>query len=270
MDAPNTSLGRLRVLVVDDEALSRAKILRRLECEPDVHVVGECADGLEALNAITRQTPDLVFLDIQMPELDGLGVVEALDEATRPVFVVVTAFRKHYARAFELQAVDYVVKPFTADRFAAALDHARTRVHERRAAATESGVGDLAARLRAVLAAIGVEPSRARPVAVHDRATGRWHLLAPETIDHVSVDGTEGVRVHVGRVTHPTSRSIARLERELAPHGFLRVHRCCLVNTARVRTAQALWKGKYELTLHDGTKLVTGSAFQRAVERLFE
>jgi two-component system LytT family response regulator len=267
--SPGSALDRpIRTVVVDDEDAARRHLVDLLRYEPDVRVVGECRDGVEALNAITRDTPDLVFLDVTMPELDGPGVVEALDPASCPVVVFVTAYSRYYERAFELRAIDYLRKPFSEVRFTAALDHARQRVRERRLASSRTSDPPIVEHMRDVVAAREAPSAIPRRIPVYDRTDGSWYLLPPDGIEYVSADPDRGVQVHTARLAHPVNRSIARLERDLAPCGFLRVHRQYLVNAAQVVRARLLYKGQYLLTFGSGATIETGRAFQDVVRHL--
>jgi two-component system LytT family response regulator len=254
----------IRVLIVDDEPLARQRLTVLLGGEPDVELLGDCANGLEALHAIAVMRPDLVFLDVQIPELDGLGVVEALGEGACPDIVFVTAHSEYMERAFEVHALDYLRKPYTNARFQSALAHARRRVREARG---PNGASEpAAARITPLLAAVAAVPLGSR-IAVQDRRTSTWHIIRREDIDWIeAADGSGQVCVHFGREVSLWRRTLTDLERELAPHGFLRVHRCHLVNGAHIRRVKALQKGEYALILSDGTVLDTGRRYQGVIE----
>ena len=255
------------VLVVDDEDLSRQRVRQLLDHEPTVRLVGECAGGLDALNAITRHQPDLVFLDVQMPDLTGVEVVEMLDEATCPEVVFVTAYDQYLERAFELHALDFLRKPFTNERFASALAHARRRVIARRA--VTCGPPDLrAATRRRVATEIGTEHARGR-IAIQERASAPWHLLDADTIAAVEADGGVAVRVHVGTTTYTWACTLETAHRLLAPYGFVRAHRHWLVNPGHFRQIVPLQKGEYALVLPNGTTIATGRRYRGDVEQSF-
>lgn len=258
----------IRVLIVDDEPLARQRLAVLLAGEPGVEVVGECANGLEALREITSAHPDLVFLDVQMPELDGLGVVEALGDGEAPEIVFVTAYSQYMERAFELHALDYLRKPYTNSRFQSALAHARRRL---RAGPTDSNPApesstSPAHRHAALLASVTDARDTSR-IAVQDQRTRTWHIIARDEIEWIdAADGTGHVCVHFGRETSLWRRTLAELEKELAPHGFLRVHRSSIVNTRRIRQVKPLQKGEYAITLANGTMLDTGRRYHDVVE----
>lgn len=263
----------ISVLIVDDEHLARARLVLLLGAAPDVIVVGQCANGIEALDAITAHRPELVFLDVQMPDLDGLGVADTLGPEQCPELVFVTAYNEYMERAFELHAVDYLRKPFTDTRFATALAAARRRVLARRRehedAQAVATTGSRAA-LRSVLAgtrAYRLTDADGR-VGVWDRRRGTWTFLDPQNIDAVTADGDRQVAVRAQGETFTWNTTLRDAEHLLGPDLFLRVHRSWLVNRSRVRQVKALTKGEYALTLADGTVLDTGRTFRRLVEAL--
>ncbi|HSJ64062.1 MAG TPA: LytTR family DNA-binding domain-containing protein [Gemmatimonadaceae bacterium] len=242
----------LRVLVVDDEPLARDSLRVILAAEPDVELVGECADGADAVRAIRELGPDLVFLDARMPVMDGFDVVAAVGPARMPSVIFVTAYDAHAVRAFEVHALDYVLKPFDDDRLRAALARARTQLVLQRH-------GALTRRLAALLE--GREPDE-RPDTT--RATWLTRLQVPvgdriRLVRVEDVDWLEGagnyVRVHSGRERHLVRTTLASLERELDPSRFARIHRSAIVNLDRVRELEPYAGGDYIAFLADGRKL---------------
>ena len=260
----------ISVLIVDDEHHARDRLRVLLTGEPDVRIVGECENGLQALAAITRTRPELVFLDVQMPDLDGLGVIAALAEDETPEIVFVTAHNAYMERAFEVHAVDYLRKPYTNARFASALTHARWRVHARRAEATGNGEeprGETGkSRYSPVLAT--VQAYRFDPrVAVRDATTGFWHIIDQNDIDWIEGDGSARVRVHVGPTTYSWRKTLSELERTLDPRIFLRIHRSYIVNTGRIKYVKPLQRGEYTVILDEQTVFDTGRTYHAAIER---
>jgi two-component system LytT family response regulator len=261
----------MRVLIVDDEPPARVRLRAMLEMLPDtdaLEVVGEAEDGEAALDAIARERPDLVFLDVQMPGLDGFGVVRALAaDATLldalggalPVVVFATAFDQHAVRAFEVHAVDYLVKPFDAKRLTTALARARERLQARRSAAAN---GALSPEITALLAALQSQSpgaARAYLTRIAVRLGERVYYVRTADIDWVEADGNY-LRLHTGRGTpqakaHLIRKPLAALAEELDPAQFARIHRSSLVNIDRIRELRALSDGEYQVLLTDGTKL---------------
>ncbi len=266
----------IRVVVADDERLARERLLGLLGGQPETRVVGLCENGLEALAAITALDPELVFLDVQMPDLDGIGVVEALGgDAELPEIVFVTAHSVYMERAFELHAVDFLRKPYTDARFASALAHARRRVlgrrlergHPQGMPMPASSSGALLSRLAPVFANLRSAHPHAR-IPVQDRQTGTWQLVDRAAIDWIGTDGPSQVRVHVGPESYTWRKTLAQLEQMLDPTTFFRVHRSVIVNSERIRAVKPLQKGEYALVLASGDLVDTGRTYRDVVERL--
>jgi two-component system LytT family response regulator len=238
----------LRVLIVDDEPLARRGIRARLAARDDCAVVAECADGRAAVDAIRSLRPDVVVLDVQMPGVDGFGVVEAaaaaVGAAAMPVVVFVTAYGAHALRAFEAQALDYVLKPVDGARLARALDRAAARVAERRAAA--AGVA-------------ATPPEGAAPPGGHlarflvERG-GRVLVVPAAAVDWIGAEG-DYVRLHAGRERHLLRETMARLEARLDPGRFVRIHRSAIVNVDRIAELHPHANRELVLVLRDGTRL---------------
>jgi len=235
----------LRVLVADDEPLARRGLVRLLGLHDDIAVVGESPTGAEAVRAIRATRPDLVLLDVQMPELDGFAVLRALDPDPPPLVVFITAFDDYAVRAFDVQAVDYLVKPFSDRRFTDMLARVRQRLQHPAAAATGP-------RDEIVIA-----------------TTGRRSVVIPICdIDWIEAQDYCAL-VHTGAASHLLRESIRTLEQRLAPRAFLRVHRSVLVNRARVRELRRPAQGEWILVLHDGTELPVSRRLRPAVTRYF-
>lgn len=235
-----------RVLIVDDEPLARAHLRALVADDPTLAVAGECANGRDAVTAIVRDDPDIVLLDVQMPELDGLGVVRAVGPDRMPVTVFVTASDAHAVSAFDLSAVDYVLKPVERDRFGEALRRAKRRVGEDSAGVGRTHLAALVSRL-----ALKLE--------------GRTLFVSPGTIDWVEALDNH-VRLHTGRDTLLVRDTLTHLAERLPPGLFLRVHRSTLVNTDRIREIQPWFGGDYAIVLTDGTRITTGRRYRAAVQ----
>jgi two-component system LytT family response regulator len=253
----------VRVAVVDDEPLARRTLRVLLDPVDGVEVVGEAGNGAEAVELIRDSAPDLVFLDVQMPEMDGFEVLKALGPAA-PAVIFVTAFDEHAVSAFDANAADYLLKPFDDDRFHRALARARARIGDAR-------VRELAARLAHLLA-----PSDAPPVAPTAPSTvSATSSPAPPAgyaerivvkknnrvtlVDTAAIDWIEAsdyvVRIHVGPAVHVLREPIGDLEKRLDPRRFFRVHRSTIVNLASVKELQPLFHGEYVVIMRDGTEL---------------
>ena len=266
----------VRTLIVDDERMARKRIRTLLAADADVDVVGECGNGRDAVAAIRERTPDLVFLDVQMPELDGFAVVQAIGAHRMPVTVFVTAFDQYALKAFEAHALDYLTKPFDRDRFQASLGRAKQQVQLRSAspappdAATTlpptpaSPVRDsqLDDRLAAMLAEFERRQRYTDRLIV--KSAGHVVFLRVEEIDWIEAAGSY-VRLHVGRDAHLLHEGIAALATRLDPGRFARVHRSTIVNLDRVRELQPWFHGDAVAILRDGTKLQVSRTYRDAL-----
>jgi two-component system LytT family response regulator len=244
---------RLTVLIVDDERPARTKIRRFVSADPDVTAIFEAADGPRAVDLVRAESPDLLFLDVQMPGLDGFQVVEALDPAHRPHVVFVTAFDEYAVRAFDVHAVDYVLKPFDADRLARALARAKETLARRRD-------GEDRRRLEGLLADVRRErPDRLERLLVEgaDRAV----LLPLARIDRLEA-ARNYVTLHAGRDTYRVRATLDRLEERLDPRRFVRVSRGAIVNVDRIAELRPWSHGDWVVLLADGTKLRLSRRFR--------
>jgi two-component system LytT family response regulator len=252
---------KIRTLIVDDEPLARRRVRQLAAEEPDLEFVGECGDGAEALAAITGQSPDLVFLDINMPGIDGLGVAGQLPRERAPIIIFTTAYDQHAVRAFETRALDYLLKPLTAERFRAAVARAREHLEQRRTGDAARGLLDLLAMRQsaAVPPATGGASAKAEAAAAYltrltIKTDDRLVVLRAEDIDSIEAAGNY-VSVHVGKESHILRDTLANLEAQLAPDKFLRISRATIVNLDRVRELQPGFKGEHVVVLRDGRKL---------------
>jgi two-component system LytT family response regulator len=254
----------IRALVVDDEPPARQGLTRMLAAHRDITVIGASRNGSEAVRAIRAARPNLVFLDVEMPGLDGFGVLRALAPGPIPLIVFVTAFDDYAVRAFEVHAIDYLIKPFSDRRFADTLARARQQLQH--AAAT-----DAARRLSALLSApLTDKPTEPRVEPREDTlvaTTGRRSVvIAIADIDWVEAQDY-CVLVHIAKTSYLLRDSIRRLEPRLAAHGFIRVHRSALVNLARVRELRRPTQRDWSLVLDDGTELPVSRRLRPEIQR---
>jgi two-component system LytT family response regulator len=246
----------IRALIVDDEPLARRGIRQLLESCPDIDIVGECRNGREALTALETLAPDLVFLDVQMPELDGFEVVRARGAARMPHVVFVTAYDEFAVRAFETHALDYLVKPVNEARFAAALERVRERMRFAEALELTRKIGDLLAThdrrgdARGDLAYRALAPAKKLVVPT---ATGDL-VLDVDEIDWIQADDYYAA-VHARGRRHLIRESLASLEQRLDANQFVRVHRSAIVRLERVREMRSAAGGESVLVLRDGTRV---------------
>lgn len=249
----------VRIVIVDDERLARVGLRRQLSRFPNLTVVGECGDGRAAVALIESAHPDLVFLDVRMPELDGFQVIEAIGPDRMPAVIFLTAYEEHALRAFDADAVDYLVKPVDPDR----LDDAVRRALRR----TARGPADeLPARLEALLRHLN------RPAAPPDRLAveveGRYHLIDPNELAWVEADGNY-VRLHAARRTFRLRGTLDELERRLADR-FLRVSRSALVNRSAIEAIEPFLKGSYVLFLKGGIRIRSGRSYRPTLLQLLD
>jgi two-component system LytT family response regulator len=258
----------IRVLIVDDEPIARRRV-RRLLREEDVDVLEEVGSGREAIDAITRERPDLVLLDVQMPDVDGFGVVEALGVDKMPPTIFVTAYNEYAVRAFEVHAIDYLLKPFDPERFRAAFQRARAHIEQvssaeqgrKIKALLEQVLGDTATVGSIGEASTNGSASHAPPAQRHrhlDRLMvkhdGRVFFIKVTDVDWFEAAGNY-VRVHVGKVSHLIRETMQRIEGQLDPSTFVRIHRAVIVNLDRIRELQPWFAGDYVVILRDGRQL---------------
>jgi two-component system LytT family response regulator len=247
----------LRALIIDDESLARTALLRLLKGEHDITVIGQCGDGESAVHSIRQTSPDLVFLDVQMPEMDGFQVVEAIGAERMPVTIFVTAFDRYAIRAFDSNAVDYLLKPFSAARLSRALSRARDRWLGRQDK-------DAAQRLFSLLDS-RLQSDYAQRLAV--ASNGRILFLPVADIDWIEAEGNYA-RLHVLRKIYDVRETLQALMEKLDPREFVRIHRSTIVNLRRVREVQPWFQGSHIVVLQSGEELRM-SRYQRiAVQRL--
>lgn len=244
----------IRTLIVDDEAPARDRLRRLLSAMDQVEIAGEAQDGAQAVEAIERLSPDLVLLDIQMPELDGFGVIEALEHP--PAVIFVTAYDAYAIRAFEVHALDYLLKPYSRERLEEAIGRAQDRLAREQ---------DLGAQLGPLLESLTAEGRYLTRLAVRDRDSIR--VLDAEVVDWIGVE-EEQVMVHVGDQAYAIRRTLADLEARLDPDHFFRAHRSAIVNLDRVQEVIPWFKGSHILRLTSGAEVDLSRAQARALRKI--
>ena len=249
---------KIRTLVVDDEPLARERLRSLLEAEEDVEVIGECRDGNEALEAIRQRSPDLVFLDVQIPERDGFEVLEAIGPENAPAIVFVTAYDQYALQAFEVHAVDYLLKPFDEERFQKALERARLAVGR------EKG-GDVSQKLLSLLQDLKAPLGHLERLVV--KSAGRLFFLRTEEIDWIESAGNY-VCLHVGGESHLLRETMNGLEARLDPERFLRIHRSTMVNIERIKELQPWFHGDYVVILRDDRQLMMSAGYREKLDEL--
>jgi len=257
------------VLVVDDEPLARARLRRLVEEEPDLRLIGECVNGEEAVAAIRAASPRLVFLDVDMPDMTGFDVLEAVPATRRPAVVFVTAYDEFAVRAFEVHALDYLLKPFDASRFATTLARVRSQLRSPRDASLEplaALLEEMRTRQQSLERSLR-QPGAAWPERLVVRSGQELVFVRVRDIDWLS-SADNYVEIHIGRTVHLLRETLSNVERRLDPEHFLRIRRDAIVNLDRVRAVRSGVTGEPEIVMHDGRTLRLGRAYRaRVTER---
>ena len=232
---------RLRALIVDDEPLARSNLQVLLQLDDAIDIVGECGSGADAIEATRKLKPDLIFLDVQMPECDGFDVIELLGDELPPAVIFVTAYDEYALRAFEAGALDYLLKPFDNERFALALGRAKQKLSSHN----------------------GAEPQRPQRLAI--KSAGQVLFLRLSGIDWIEAADYYAC-LHVAKKTHLLRRSLSELERQLDSNTFCRIHRSTIVNVDRVRAIESNNAGEYEVLVEDGTRLKLSRRYRQHLQ----
>ena len=247
---------KIKVLVADDEPLARERLSGLLTQEPDIEVVGQARDGEEAVTAIHDDSPDLVFLDVQMPQMSGFDVIEAVGTDKMPLVIFVTAYDQHALKAFQVRALDYLLKPFDRERFKDALSRARKQLER-------DENGDLGRRLLALVKDLRRDQPKSDRLVV--KSGGRLFFLRTDEIDWVEAAGNY-VRLHVGPGSHLLRETMNAIEGRLDPEKFFRIHRSRIVNMERIQELQPWLNGEYAVLLRTGTRLTLSRGYREKLQ----
>ena len=247
----------LSTLIVDDEPLAREGLRMLLAEDPDIGEIREAKDGREAVAAIRELRPDLVFLDVQMPEMDGFAVVEEIGDGPMPAVVFVTAHDRYALEAFEVNAIDYLLKPVTRERFAQALARAKTRLLQ--------PARDESRQILSLLETIASPRRQLKRLAV--RTAGKTLFVDIDDVDWIEA-AENYVKLHVGRGSHLVHVALSTLEKSLDPEVFLRIHRSILVNVGRIKELEPALHGEYVVTLENDVRLRSGRTYHEKLKAL--
>ena len=247
---------RFRVVIADDEPLARARVESLLRSQTDCEVVARCESGAETVTTVRRARPDILFLDVQMPGGDGFTVLEKLESDVPPAVIFVTAFDQHALRAFEVHALDYLLKPFDADRFARAVERARAQI-------TRGAPGGGDARLAELIRSLRERPQHLERFAIRT-SSGKIIFRRASDLDWAEADGNY-VRLHFGKDAHMQRERLGALETQLDPARFVRVHRSALINLERVREMRPSFHGDYVVVLECGAEITLGRNYREDV-----
>lgn len=249
---------RLKLLIVDDEPLARERIREMLRADPQIEVIGDCSNGDDAIEAVRTSRPDLLLLDIQMPGTDGFGVLEALEPHEIPCIIFITAYDQYAVKAFEVYALDYLLKPFDRERFTRAIERAKQHVFKER-------TRDLNDRVLAALNEIKNKPEYLERLVI--RTNGHIFFIKTEEIDWLEAEGNY-VRLHSGKESYLLRDAISSLENQLDPKKFLRIHRSAIVNINRIQELQPWFHGEYRVILQDGVQLTLSRSYRDKLNEL--
>jgi two-component system LytT family response regulator len=247
----------MRVLIVDDEPLGRRGVRICLRAASDVEVIGECSTGKSAIQMILRKRPDVVFLDIQMPDMSGCAVVSRIPREICPLVIFVTAYDEHALLAFRLGVIDYLLKPFDDDRFSEALNCARKRLQEKTAQS-------MVERLHAMLAVRQPDPRYRQKFVIKNGA--RKTLISVHDISWIQASG-DYATLHADGKTFLVRETLDALQRELDPEKFARVHRSAIVAAAQIAEVRSLDTGDMAITLHDGSQLRASRRYRNNLQK---
>lgn len=248
----------IRTLIVDDESLARERIRDMLAEDPEIEILEECANGEEALEAIEKHSPDLIFLDVEMPGMDGFAVIEELDAESMPAIVFVTAYDQYAVRAFEVYALDYLLKPFDRERFDKALERAKSHI------VTEKSE-NMSRRILDALEQIKSKPTHLERLVI--KMNGHIFFVRAEEIDWLEAEGNY-VRLHTGKESYLLRDTISALESQLDPKRFVRVHRSAIVNIDRIQELQPWFHGEYRIILREGVQLTLSRSYKEKLHEI--
>lgn len=250
-------MDKIRTLIVDDEPPARKRLRKLLKDETEFEIVAECGNGIKAIEAIETLEPDLVFLDIQMPEVDGFDVLMSITEEKMPMVVFVTAYDQYAVQAFKIHALDYLLKPFDRDRFTSALARIREQIQQ-------ASMNDLRGKIDRLLDKLQLKRGYTRRVLV--KSAGRISFLNASEIDWIESAGNY-LRVYVGNEIHLMRQTLTRMEKQLDPERFARIHRSAIVNLDRIKEMIPSIKGEFEVVLKTGRRLILTRKYRASVEQ---
>lgn len=247
----------IRTIVVDDEPLACKRLVKLLEQDPDIKVVEVCADGKEAIEEINKKQPDLVFLDIQMPEVNGFNVLQNLDQDHVPAIIFVTAYDEYALKAFEVHALDYLMKPFSEERFNDSLKRAKAAIKQESKTSINSKVENLLEYL---------EPSRESLSRILVKSSNRYFFLKVNDIDWIESAGNY-VRIHSGDKNYLIRDTMINMEKKLDSDLFFRIHRSTIINVDKVKELEQWFHGDYMVIMHSGEKLTLSRNYKKLLQR---
>ena len=248
----------IKALIVDDEPLACRRIARMLSNDPEIQVAAVCHNGKDAVAEIRRHSPDLLFLDVQMPAMDGFSLLKSLPPDLLPHVIFVTAYDQYALQAFDVHALDYLLKPFDRERFGEAISRAKSQIQQER----KSNINH---EILSLLENIDKKKSHLSRLLV--KQNGRVSFVRTEEIDWIEAEG-KYVSLHVGKEAYLVREAIGNIESQLDPKKFLRIHRSTIVNVDRIRELQPWFHGEYRVLLGDGTQLMLSRSYRQKLHEL--
>lgn len=243
---------QIRALIVDDMPLARKRVKRFLASYPEIQVIGECSNGKEAVTAISELQPNLLFLDVQMPEMGGFEVLQRIDPETMPAVIFITAYEQFALKAFDAHAIDYLLKPFNRERFSWAISRAQITINQHE-------TGALNQRLNAFLQEIKPQTKFLKRVVV--KSGGGAVILPIDAVDYVQAAGNY-IKLKSGKASYLIRQRLTHFETKVDPNKFIRIHRSTIVNIERIKEMHPLFNGDQTLVLHDGTQLTMSRSYR--------
>lgn len=248
------------VLIVDDESHARERLKKYLKDDSELDIIGESSNGTEAVNFIKNHPTDLVFLDVQMPEMDGFGVIESIGIDNIPLIIFVTAYDHFAVNAFKVNALDYVLKPVSQKRLNESLERAKKLLHNKNA-------GDINQKLMKLLESLKPEKQYLERIVI--KTNDRMYMVKTTDIDWIEADDNY-VRIHTGDKSHLLRQTMKNMEDTLDPNLFLRIHRSVIVNMDRIKEIQQWFNNEYSVLLKDGTELTMSRGYRDKAREMFK
>ncbi len=248
----------IKTIIIDDEPLACRRVQRLLKGDDDIQVLALCTNGPQAVQVIEENRPDLIFLDIQMPGMDGFQVLQAMDIAHAPQIIFVTAYDRYAIQAFEVHALDYLLKPFDRERFDKAVARAKEMIRHNQQ-------NEISKELEALRDEIRVKPKYLDRLVI--KSGGRIYFLKSQQIDWIEAQG-KYIAIHSGKESHLLREGITSVEADLDPRKFVRIHRSTIVNIDRIKELQPWFHGDCKIILHDGTQLMLSRYYRQRLDDL--
>ncbi len=266
-------MNKISILIIDDEALARKRIRRLIESEDDISIIGECFSGSDAVECIQEKSPDLIFLDVQMPELNGFEVLEKLNPDSLPIIIFVTAYDNYALKAFDVHAIDYLLKPFDDERFYLALQRARDQITSTKNDTIKQKLLNLLGDLKGSLTQSGnsdvttLNQNHAYLDRICVKSAGSIYFVKTDEIERIKAAG-KYLELKVKNQEHLIRQTMNQVESKLDPNQFLRIHRSTIINIDHIKKLQHWHKAQYAVILRNGEQLISSNSYRKNLERI--